>query len=49
VPVAAAHPPLQVGDGRGLVAGGDVVADDLEFAVEPRNVERHAANRTPGV
>src|SRR5690606_41495674 len=35
---------LQLVDGAGLVTGGLVVADHLEAAVLPRDVERHATN-----
>jgi hypothetical protein len=49
VAVACAHPALKLIDGCRLVAGWHVVADDLEATVEPRDVETHALNRTPGV
>ena len=49
VAIAAAHPSLQLDDGRGLVTGRLVVADDLEGAVESWDVERHGTNRTSGV
>ena len=49
VPVAAPDPALQLVDGGRLVAGRLEVADDLETAVQPGDVERHGTNRTPAV
>ena len=49
MPVAAPDPALQLVDRGRLVAGRLEVADDLEAAVEPRNVERHDINGTPQV
>ena len=49
LPVAAPDPTLKFIDGGRLVAGRLEVTDDLEAAVEPGNVERHAINGTPEV
>ena len=49
VAVAAPHPALKIVDGGRLVAGRLKLTDDLEAAVQPGNVERHAVNGTPEV
>ncbi|GAB3862638.1 hypothetical protein GCM10029963_69330 [Micromonospora andamanensis] len=49
MPVATADPSLQVVDRRRLVAGRLKITYDLETAIEPGYVERHAVNGTPGL
>jgi hypothetical protein len=48
VPFTGAHPLFQILDGAGLVTGGLVVADHLEAALHPGDVERHGSTLRGG-